>query len=99
MTVIAATPSIGTLEKAPIPVTAVAIPAEKRAEVTAPKPIAAVWVMVKAFFIFFFAAEVINLALQFVLYLKYFLEAEGIGRCWKCRYWWVKVFCLAVFQS
>ena len=53
MQVIAATPPIGTLAKAPIPVAAVAIPAEESAAVTAPKPIAEAWVMVKVFYILF----------------------------------------------
>ena len=53
MPVIAATPPVGTLAKASIPVTVVAIPDEERAAVTAPKPIAAVWAMVKVFFYFF----------------------------------------------
>ena len=51
--VIAATPPIGTLAKAPILVTTVAIPAKESAAVTAPKPIAEAWEMVKVFFIFF----------------------------------------------
>ena len=53
MPVIAATPPIGTLPKAPIPVTAVAIPAEESAAVTAPKPIAEAWAIVKAFLYIF----------------------------------------------
>ena len=39
MPVVAATPPIGTPAKAPIPVTAVAIPAEESAAIKAPKPI------------------------------------------------------------
>ena len=53
MPVIAATPPLGTLAKAPIPVTAVAITAEESAAATAPKPIAEAWAMVKVFFIYF----------------------------------------------
>ena len=52
MPVIAATPPIGTLANAPIPVTAVAIPAEESAAVTVPKPTAEAWVVVKVFYIF-----------------------------------------------
>ena len=55
MPVIAATPPIGTLVKAPIPVTAVAIPAEESAAVTAPKPIAEAWGNGKGYFLYFFA--------------------------------------------
>ena len=52
MPVIAATLPIGTLAKAPIPVTAVAIPAEASAAVKAPKPIAEAWAMVILFIYF-----------------------------------------------
>ena len=52
MAVIAATPPTGMLAKAPIPVTAVVMPAEESAVVKAPKPIAEAWAMVKAFLYF-----------------------------------------------
>ena len=52
MPVRAATPPIGTLTKAPIPVTAVAIPAEENEAVKVPKPIAEAWAMPNAFLYF-----------------------------------------------
>ena len=76
--VIAATAPVGTPAKAPIPVTAVAIPAEESAAVTAPNCCGVG--NGKGFFIFFcHLAVVISLALQFVLYIRYILEAKGSG--------------------